>query len=196
MEDKAILLAVSERPKAQLLDGGSDCRPEAAARRREHLVGWMRVALAVGSISNCPRAQYGTVVLDVAGRVVTTGRNGKPRGACNDATCYRENLPRGLGIAAHPCCIHAEANALIFGNFSEYQGGTLIVSGQPCMACALLIMQSGVSTLVVLEDNRPKDGLKVLEEYGASLEVIELSRSEIEEHLCEGKEPSASGRIR
>jgi len=157
----------------------------------------MRVARAVGEISNCPRARYGTVILDRAGRVVSTGRNGKPRGSTNDEVCYRKDLPRGLGMAAHPCCLHSEQNALIFGDYSEYQGGTLIVSGQPCMACALLIMQSGVATLVVLEDgDRPKDGLAVLSEYGANLEVIELSRSEIEEPLCEGKEPSASGRIR
>jgi len=164
--------------------------------RREKLIGWMRVALEIGRHTRCRRAAYGSVILDAGGRVVSTGFNGKPRGSCNDEVCYRADLPRGAGGVKRKCCLHSEQNALIFGNFSEYQGGTMIVSGQPCEDCALLIMQSGVATLVVLEDDRPRDGLAVLAEYGADLEVIELTRAEVEGKSCSPREESALELIR
>jgi dCMP deaminase len=147
--------------------------------RRKKLVGWMRVALTIAQHSRCKRAQYGTVILDAGGRVVTTGFNGKPAGSCNDDVCYREDLPANSGGVRRKCCLHSEQNALVFGNFSEYRGGTIIVSGMPCEDCALLIMQSGVKTLVCMEDPRDYKTLEVLAEYGAKMEIVQLTRREV-----------------
>ncbi len=144
---------------------------------REKHAGWMRVAQAIARQSKCVRAQYGTVILDPGGRVVSTGYNGKPAGARNDAVCYREGLPPDANKPK--CCLHSEQNALVFGNYAEYQGGTIYVSGLPCEDCALLIMQSGIKTLVALEDQRGYDGLDVLERYGADLEVVVLTPAEV-----------------
>ena len=144
---------------------------------REKHIGWMRVALAIAEQSKCVRAQYGTVILDSGGRVISTGYNGKPAGSCNDVVCYREGLPPDANKPK--CCLHSEQNALVFGNYAEYQGGTLYVSGLPCEDCALLIMQSGVKTLVCLEDERGYDGVNVIQRYGVPLETVVLRREEM-----------------
>lgn len=118
---------------------------------------FMRLALAVADASKCKRAQYGTVIVSKDGRIVSTGYNGKPRGSCNDDMCYREGLEPN---AAKPnCCIHSEANALMFCSPEERRGGTLYVSGIPCTDCALLIMQSGIERVVFLDaDNNGHRG--------------------------------------
>lgn len=138
----------------------------------------MRVALSIAAQSKCHRARYGTLILDPGGRVVSTGYNGKPAGACNDEVCYREGLPPDANKPK--CCLHSEQNALVFGNYAEYQGGTLYVSGMPCEDCALLIMQSGIETLVCMEDERGYDGLEALKRYGSRVDLVVLTRPEVE----------------
>jgi deoxycytidylate deaminase len=44
--------------------------------------------------------------------------------------------------------IHAEANALLYVDRSSVEGGTLYVTGVPCMQCAKLISNSGIRRIV------------------------------------------------
>lgn len=114
---------------------------------------FMRIALDVSMGSKCVRAQYGSVIVSKDGRIISTGYNGKPRGSSNDHICYRVGLEDN---AAKPnCCLHSEANALLFSNPLDRMGGTIYVSGRPCTDCLLMIFQSGISRLVYLdEDNQ------------------------------------------
>lgn len=112
---------------------------------------FMNIALDVAKGSKCIRAKYGSVIVSRDGRIVSTGYNGKPRGAINDYICYREGLEDN---AAKPnCCLHSEANALLFSSPEERIGGTIYVSGRPCTDCLLLIFQSGLSELVYLDED-------------------------------------------
>lgn len=107
---------------------------------------FMNLAFNVALASKCPRAQYGSVLTSPDGRVISTGYNGKPRGASNDNVCYREGLPDN---SPKPNCdIHSEINCLLFSDPVARQGGTLYVSGIPCTDCLLVIFQSGISRLV------------------------------------------------
>lgn len=153
------------------------------ARERAKHIGWMKVALSMAQLSKCSRAQYASLILDTKGREVASGRNGKPAGSTCDEICYREGLPPNAPKAK--CCLHSEQNALIFASYPEIQGGTFYVTGMPCEDCALLIAQSGVNTLVCVEDPRGYPGLEVLERYGfitpaidPKIRVIKLTRQE------------------
>jgi deoxycytidylate deaminase len=48
--------------------------------------------------------------------------------------------------------LHAEANALVAADRSTWQGGTIFVTSHVCYACAKLIANSGLKTLVVIDD--------------------------------------------
>lgn len=110
---------------------------------------FMSFALAAAKASKCPKAQYGAVIVDRNGRIVATGYNGKPQGSLNDDECYRLNvIPNS---EKSPCCIHAEANALMYCDRDKAEGGTMYVNGVPCQMCALAIMQSGIKRLVYLD---------------------------------------------
>jgi len=112
---------------------------------------FMRLALDVAKGSKCVRAQYGSVIVSRDGRIISTGYNGKPRGSSNDHICYRVGLEDN---AAKPnCCLHSEANALLFSNPLDRMGGTIYVSGRPCTDCLLMIFQSGISRLVYLDED-------------------------------------------
>jgi dCMP deaminase len=133
-------------------------------RVREHHAKWMRVALAIAAFSKCPRAQYGVIVLDRDGRIVSSGYNGKPSGAMDDDVCYRENCEPNANKPN--CCLHAEMNALVVGDWSRYEGGSLYITGLPCETCAGLIAQARIASLVCLEDDRDYPGLEVLKRHG------------------------------
>jgi dCMP deaminase len=107
---------------------------------------FMRMAFEAASGSKCVRAQYGSVIVSRDGRVVSTAYNGKPRGSTCDQHCFRLGLP--ANSPKENCCLHSEANAIMFSDPLARAGGTLYVSGVPCNDCALTIMQSGVARLV------------------------------------------------
>lgn len=112
---------------------------------------FMNIALDVAKGSKCIRAKYGSVIVSRDGRIISTGYNGKPRGSVNDNECYRVGLEDN---ASKPnCCLHSEANAILFSSPEERAGGTIYVSGRPCTDCLLLIFQSGLSKLVYLDEN-------------------------------------------
>lgn len=111
---------------------------------------FMEIAFKVAEASKCKRAKYGAVLVSPDGRIVSTGFNGKPRGAINDNVCYREGLPDN---ASKPnCCLHSEANCLFFASPEERIGSTLYVSGIPCTDCLLLCMQAQIGRLVFFEN--------------------------------------------
>lgn len=140
---------------------------------------FLHLAFEVAKASRCIRAKYGSVIVSRDGRIVSTGYNGKPRGSINDDICYREGLPDN---AAKPnCCLHSEANALMFSSPEEREGGTIYVSGIPCTDCTLLIAQSGLSRLVYYEGENYVNGhkgnldLEFYRKYGMSFEVVVMT---------------------
>lgn len=108
---------------------------------------YLKLAFDMRILSKCLRATYGAVLVSADHRICSTGVNGKPRGSINDHECYRLGLENN---ASKPnCCIHAEANCIMQSHVTDRPGSTLYVSGVPCTDCALMIMQSGISTLVI-----------------------------------------------
>lgn len=105
--------------------------------------------------STCGKAQYMAIIVDRHGHVIGTGYNGGPKGYphCADGGCPRlaENSPPG-GSYANCIAIHAEANAILHSNYTEYrEGGALYVNGVPCWDCAKLLSNSGMRRVVYLE---------------------------------------------
>ena len=125
---------------------------------------YLDIAQTVAERSTCLRKMYGAIIVkdDV---IVSTGYNGAPRGRqnCNDLQfCMRDklNIPRG---ERYELCrsVHAEANAIIAAARERMLGATLymvcvdpkdnsLVSGtSSCMMCKRLIINAGISTVVV-----------------------------------------------
>lgn len=147
---------------------------------------WMQVAQAVSLRSRCTRASMGAVVVSHEQRISATGYNGPAatfsgQGDCIN-WCERAKGTTGLSGAYDGCpSIHAEANALLYVDRSQVLQGTIYVTAPPCMQCAKLISNSGLSRVVAMigeadQHRTPEVALTYLRDCG--LEVLTINRDE------------------
>lgn len=119
---------------------------------------WLAVALVLSERSVCVRAQVGAVIVDKQNRVVSTGYNGQPAGIQPGESCQQwcprsykkeQQLDKEYGDCFS---IHAEMNALMYGDRSRYEGGTLYVTSACCWNCGKAVANSGIKRIVMLID--------------------------------------------
>ena len=109
---------------------------------------------------------------------IATGYNGAPRGIahCEDrGGCIRQqlNVPSGQ---RHEICmaLHAEQNAIIQAAAMGHsiEGGTIYITHQPCAICAKMIINSGITRIVIKEGYPDELAASILEEAGLKIEQI------------------------
>ncbi|MBO5549967.1 MAG: dCMP deaminase family protein [Prevotella sp.] len=115
--------------------------------------------------SYCQRRQVGALVVK-QGMIISDGYNGTPSGfenVCEDET----------GVTK-PYVLHAEANAItkLARSNNNSEGATIYITASPCIECAKLIIQSGITRVVYGEKYRLMDGIELLERAG--IEVVYL----------------------
>ena len=112
-------------------------------------------------------------------RIMTTGYNGAPAGV---KTCVErgECLREKLGIASgtqHEICYatHAEQNAIIQAAKLgvSIDGATLYCTHQPCVICAKMIVNAGITRVVYVEGYPDEFSVQMLTEGGVKLERYE-----------------------
>jgi len=106
---------------------------------------FMQIARDVSTRATCLRRQVGAVIVRDR-RILTTGYNGAPMGLahCIDVGCH---LVNGHCIR----CLHAEQNAIIQGAYFgvSTDNATLYCTHQPCSMCAKMLVNAGISKVVV-----------------------------------------------
>ncbi|HEX9728496.1 MAG TPA: deaminase [Gemmatimonadales bacterium] len=120
---------------------------------------YMRMAEELAKRSTCARLQVGTVVTDARlENVLAIGYNGNARGLPNrcDST-----VPGQCG------CIHSEVNALIKAP-GAIKDKVVFVSNSPCVMCAKLIINSGVSHVYYRRAYRDPSGIELLASTGVT----------------------------
>ena len=118
---------------------------------------YMRMAEELAKRSTCVRLQVGTVVTDQRlENVLAIGYNGNARGLPNKCDSA---VPGNCG------CIHSEMNALVKapGNVRDK---VVFVSASPCVMCAKLIINSGVTHVFYRKAYRDPSGVEVLQQGG------------------------------
>ena len=117
---------------------------------------FMQIAIAVSARADCRRAQFGAVIVKDH-RIISTGYNGAPAGypGCLTGNCPRgllsyDEIPHGSSYdTGKGACIslHAEQNAIIYGDYDKMKGSELYVNGEPCDGCMKMIRGAGISWL-------------------------------------------------
>jgi dCMP deaminase len=114
---------------------------------------YMRMAEELAKRSTCVRLQVGTVVTDQQlENVLAIGYNGNARGLPNKCDSA---VPGNCG------CIHSEMNALVKAPGSV-RDKVVFVSASPCVMCAKLIINSGVTHVFYRKAYRDPSGIEVL----------------------------------
>ena len=139
---------------------------------------WMHVAQEVAKRSKCSRMGIGAVIVDPTNRIVATGYNGPPANMPDIVgECVRW-CPRAKKDQPeehyHDCfSIHAEANALLFCDRRDREGGAIYVSGGICIDCAKLIGNSGLSIAHYIDDGaahrKIESGVNILKRSGITV---------------------------
>ncbi|TLX73081.1 dCMP deaminase family protein [Labilibacter sediminis] len=126
---------------------------------------YLKMAYIWAENSYCKRRQVGALIVKEK-MIISDGYNGTPSGFENN--CEDENN------ITKPYVLHAEANAItkVARSNNSSEGATLYVTSSPCIECAKLIVQAGISRVVYSEKYRVEDGINLLKR--ADIETIHI----------------------
>ena len=148
--------------------------------KEKHLRIRIEQCLALAKASNCPRAKFGSLLVDPERNVILMdGYNGGPRGGgdlCGGDICLRDSELVISGTRVEVGCHHAEMNVICnaAANGVPTKGAWMIVTGEPCMMCAKLIHHSGVSKVIVVDGGfGGANGVDYLESHGVTVQTTE-----------------------
>lgn len=127
---------------------------------------YLEMAAVWAKNSYCRRRQVGAILVKDR-MIISDGYNGTPSGFEN--VCEDEN-----GVTK-PYVLHAEANAItkVAKSSNSSLGATLYVTASPCLECAKLIIQAGITRVVYSEEYRITDGVDLLRRAGIQVEKFE-----------------------
>ena len=123
----------------------------------------MNTAIAFSDESYCERHKVGCAIAK-NGRVLVTGYNGTVSGDKNNC----EEIIDGELKTNHDEVVHAEQNAIAFAAKEgiALKEATMFVTLSPCMQCAKLIIQTGISEVIYLEEYRKPEVINYLRQHG------------------------------
>ena len=141
---------------------------------------YMNLASDLAARSHCVRAQVGAVLTKDT-RIISIGYNGPPAGTHN---CDEEWPDNGCARDSRGSCslaLHAEENAILYAtrNGSNIAGSTLYCTLSPCIACARLILSSGIKLVyysksyAAYKGLSSDEGVDFLRKFGVEVVLIE-----------------------
>jgi dCMP deaminase len=134
---------------------------------------YLRMATIWASNSYCKRRQVGALIVKEK-MIISDGYNGTPAGF--------ENICEDAQGKTKAYVLHAEANAItkVAKSNNSSQDATLYVTSSPCIECAKLIIQSGISRVVYCNEYSKTEGLELLKRAGIEINYIQLETKENE----------------
>lgn len=107
---------------------------------------FLDVAERFAQLSSAKRAQVGAIIVK-DNRIISIGYNGMPSGwdnRCEDEYQYEDG---GYEMKSRPEVLHAEANAIakVAQSNDSSKDAVLFCTHEPCIECAKLIHQAGIS---------------------------------------------------
>lgn len=137
---------------------------------------FMEMAELARKRSTCLRRGVGAVIVK-DNHVLATGYNGSPAGIahCSETGCLRAqmNVPSGQ---RHELCrgLHAEQNAIIQAAKMgiSIEGATLYCTTQPCVICTKMIINAGITRVVIKESYPDELAQQMAQEAGLKIDIL------------------------
>ena len=148
---------------------------------------FMGIVELVKTRSTCLRRQVGALVVKDK-RILASGYNGAPVGCnhCHELGCLREKLGIPSGQRHELCrATHAEQNAIAQAAYSGIciKDSTLYLTTQPCVLCAKLAINAGISKIIFKGDYPDELSMELLQEAGVRVIKYEGSETITNEEL-------------
>jgi dCMP deaminase len=141
--------------------------------KQKFLSAFIDVAERFAQLSSAVRLKVGAIVVK-DDRIISIGYNGMPAGwdnVCENIIGYTKDGPV---LKTKPEVLHAETNAVSKLARSNESGmdATMFITHAPCLACAKLIYQTGISSVYYRNSYRDETGVKFLTDSGVSVEHL------------------------
>jgi dCMP deaminase len=135
---------------------------------------YAKIAEETAKLSTAKKLQVGCVIVK-DNRILSIGYNGMPSGWTNECE-FVSNTGTNVYYTSKPEVLHAEANALmkLCRSTDSSEGATLFVTHFPCIECAKLVYQAGISQVYYINnyDATKGSGKNFLEQAG--IEVCQV----------------------
>jgi dCMP deaminase len=122
---------------------------------------FMDLAVSLSQRSHCVRRHVGAVLTKDT-RIISIGYNGPPAGTKNCDVDFEDGCPKD---SQNSCSLamHAEQNAILYAtsNGAKIEGSTIYVTLSPCMACARIILSTGIKKVIYKDSYAEYKGLGV-----------------------------------
>jgi dCMP deaminase len=138
---------------------------------------YMDVAERFSELSSARRLHVGAIVVK-DDRIISIGYNGMPSGWDNNCEDVIQHSDDTITLKSKPEVLHAETNAIakLAKSSESGMGATMFITHAPCLDCAKLIYQSGISHVLYRNTYRDTSGITFLERSG--IEVIKVNTKE------------------
>jgi dCMP deaminase len=136
---------------------------------------YMQTARTFAELSHARRLHVGAIVVK-DDRIISIGYNGMPAGWDNDCEEIVELREDGHHeLKTRPEVLHAETNAIakLARSSDSGLGADLFVTHSPCLDCAKLIYQSGISRVWYGVEYRSSDGPDFLRKSGVEVNRVD-----------------------
>jgi dCMP deaminase len=149
---------------------------------------YMKMAQIWASNSHAKRNKVGALIVK-DGMIISDGFNGTPSGFENECeyivpcgnTCtnlFGQDCEhcKEHKLKTKPYVLHAEANAIlkVSRSTNSAEGATLYCTLSPCLECAKLIIQAGITRLVYAEQYRDTEGLELLKRSNIQIKQLKV----------------------
>ena len=138
----------------------------------------MKTAETFAELSHARRLHVGAIVVK-DDRIISIGYNGMPAGwdnNCEDEILVEADVGEDYDIIlkTKPEVLHAETNAIakLAKSNESGMGATMFITHAPCLDCAKLIYQSGISSVLYRNAYRDTSGVTFLERSGVTVDQV------------------------
>jgi dCMP deaminase len=141
---------------------------------------YMAWAARTAELSHARRLHVGAVIVK-DDTVISYGYNGMPAGWDNNCEDEIGQVLDDNGkiiearLKTKPEVLHAESNAIakLARSTNSGLGATMFVTHAPCLDCAKLIYQSGISSVLYRNSYRDTSGVTFLEKSGVTITQVQ-----------------------
>lgn len=136
----------------------------------------MKTAETFAELSHARRLHVGAIVVK-DDRIISIGYNGMPAGwdnNCEYEVIVEDGDDYTAELKTRPEVLHAESNAIAKLARSSQSGrdADIFITHAPCLDCAKLIYQSGISSVYYRNSYRNMAGVEFLEKSGIEVEQL------------------------
>lgn len=137
---------------------------------------YMDVAERFAQLSYAQKLQVGAIIVK-DNRIISIGYNGMPSGwdnECEDKLVYEGSYPN-YDLVSKKEVLHAETNAIakVAKSNESCDNAVIFCTHEPCIECAKIIMQSGISSVYYRHTYKSKN-------YGSGLDFLKQSNIHVE----------------